>query len=107
MNMPNGQGSGRSFYWIPNYKELILWTKINTKLMEAIREHLPNEAEAIIAPCTESERSILANDPYSVSQTLDVPDYRLIKALETAEHNFVATDPAFSDNPIVYASQGF
>eukprot|EP01032_Pedospumella_encystans_P027360 gene27360-30927_t len=67
--------------------------KENTKLMEAIGEHLPNEAEAIIASCTGSGRSILANDPNSASQTLDVPDYRLIKALETAEHNFVVTDP--------------
>eukprot|EP01032_Pedospumella_encystans_P010847 gene10847-12660_t len=67
--------------------------KENEKLTQAIREHLPDEAEAIIASCTGSERSILANDPNSASQTLDVPDYCLIKALETAEHNFVVTDP--------------
>ena len=81
--------------------------KENTKLMQAIREHLPDEAEAIIASCTGSERSVLASNPNYASQTLDVPDYRLIKALETAEHNFVVTDPALPDNPIVYASQGF
>jgi len=75
--------------------------------MQAIWEHLPDEAEAIIASCTGSERSVLANDSNSATQTLDVPDYSLIKALQTAEHNFVITDPSLPDNPVVYASQGF
>jgi len=52
--------------------------KENTKLMQAIWEHLPDEAEAIIASCTGSERSVLANDSNSATQTLDVPDYSLI-----------------------------
>ncbi len=78
----------------------------NSKLIQALREHLPGEAEAIIASCT-GERSVLASDIYCASRTLDDPDYSLVKALQTAEHNFLITDPSLSDNPIVYASQGF
>ena len=32
---------------------------------------------------------------------------RFIKALQTAQQNFVVTDPSLPDNPIVYATQGF
>lgn len=38
---------------------------------------------------------------------LDDPDYSLVKALQTAQQNFVITDPTLPDNPIVFASQGF
>ena len=31
----------------------------------------------------------------------------LVKALQTAQQNFVITDPSLPDNPIVFASQGF
>jgi PAS domain S-box-containing protein len=30
-----------------------------------------------------------------------------VKALQTAQQNFVISDPSLPDNPIVYASQGF
>lgn len=30
-----------------------------------------------------------------------------MKALQTAQQNFVITDPTLPDNPIVFASQGF
>jgi PAS domain S-box-containing protein len=38
---------------------------------------------------------------------LDDPDFSFIKALQTAQQNFVVTDPSLPDNPIVYATQGF
>lgn len=44
---------------------------------------------------------------FSPPQVLDDPDYSLVKALQTAQQNFVITDPTLPDNPIVFASQGF
>lgn len=41
------------------------------------------------------------------NKVLDDPDFSFIKALQTAQQNFVVTDPSLPDNPIVYASQGF
>eukprot|EP01032_Pedospumella_encystans_P030494 gene30494-34421_t len=79
----------------------------NRKLQQALREHLPHDAEGLIAACFEKEQMVLAKDKNSVTQTLDDPDYSLVKALRTAQHNFLITDPTQSDNPIVYASQGF
>jgi len=38
---------------------------------------------------------------------LDDPDYSLVKALQSAQQNFVITDPLLPDNPIVFASAGF
>nr|AML76385.1 putative LOV domain-containing protein [Punctaria latifolia] len=38
---------------------------------------------------------------------LSRPDYRLMKSLQTAQQNFVVTEPSLPDNPIVFASDGF
>lgn len=44
---------------------------------------------------------------YVRTQILDDPDYSLVKALQTAQQNFVITDASLPDNPIVFASGGF
>lgn len=79
----------------------------NDKLRSAIREHLKDEAEGLLQNCATGGPSIIASDPDSATKTLDDPDYSLVKALQTAQQNFVISDPSMPDNPIVYASQGF
>jgi PAS domain S-box-containing protein len=80
----------------------------NEKLRSAIRVHIPAErAESLLASCSAGGPSVLASSSSSAARALDDPDYSLVKALQTAQQNFVITDPAMPDNPIVYASQGF
>lgn len=79
----------------------------NEKLRSAIREHLRDEADDLLASCQGSGPSVIATNPNSATKTLDDPDYSLVKALQTAQQNFVISDPSMPDNPIVYASQGF
>lgn len=79
----------------------------NEKLRGAIRENLAHEADELLASCVTNEMSVIASDPDEATRTLDDPDYSLVKALQTAQQNFVISDPALPDNPIVYASQGF
>jgi PAS domain S-box-containing protein len=79
----------------------------NDKLKSAIRENLTENAEELLAGCTSGGPSIIASDPNEATKTLDDPDYRLVKALQTAQQNFVISDPCLPDNPIVYASAGF
>jgi PAS domain S-box-containing protein len=80
----------------------------NEKLRSAIRVHVPAErAEGLLASCAAGGPSVLASASNSAARALDDPDYSLVKALQTAQQNFVITDPAMPDNPIVYASQGF
>lgn len=80
----------------------------NNKLRGAIREHVdPGEAETLLSTCASAGPSVLSSDPSNATRTLDDPDYSLVKALQTAQQNFVITDPSLPDNPIVYASQGF
>ena len=50
---------------------------------------------------------VLAATPGEANRVLDDPDYSLVRALQTAQQNFVITDPTLPDNPIVFASQGF
>merc|ERR1711862_270754 len=50
---------------------------------------------------------ILATGKEEANKVLDDPDFNFIKALQTAQQNFVVTDPSLPDNPIVYATQGF
>lgn len=78
----------------------------NLRLRAAIREQIPDEAEEVLK-ATESRDSLLASTAEEATQILDDPDYSLVKALQTAQQNFVITDPNLPDNPIVFASAGF
>jgi PAS domain-containing protein len=76
----------------------------NDKLRCAIRENC-DDAKDLLA---KSEAGgLLATAPGDATRVLDDPDYSLVKALQTAQQNFVITDPTLPDNPIVFASQGF
>jgi FtsZ-interacting cell division protein YlmF len=79
----------------------------NDKLKIAIREHIPQEADELLQKCAGDGPSVVASDPDDATKILDDPDYGLVKALQTAQQNFVISDPSLPDNPIVYASAGF
>jgi PAS domain S-box-containing protein len=83
----------------------------NEKLRNSLRSHLGNDqAEKLLAKNVGSEStdaSLLAASQGAANKVLDDPDFSFIKALQTAQQNFVVTDPSLPDNPIVYASQGF
>jgi len=79
----------------------------NDKLKVAIRTHLSAEAEVLLASCASGGTTVIADDTEEATKTLDDPDYSLVKALQTAQQNFVISDPLLPDNPIVYASEGF
>jgi len=80
----------------------------NDKLRSAIKEHLnPQQADSLLSQCSTKAGPLIASDPNDATRILDDPDYSLVKALQTAQQNFVITDPSLPDNPIVFASQGF
>jgi len=80
-------------------------------LRGSIRSHLGDQRAAELL----NQRSqpagqaggLLAQSQGLANKVLDDPDFSFIKALQTAQQNFVVTDPSLPDNPIVYASQGF
>ncbi|KAL7580357.1 hypothetical protein ACA910_004385 [Epithemia clementina (nom. ined.)] len=81
----------------------------NEKLRTSIRTHLGDEraSELLEKNKDTSVDGLLANSQSIANKVLDDPDFSFIKALQTAQQNFVVTDPSLPDNPIVYASQGF
>jgi|TARA_B100000927_G_scaffold265560_1_gene238352 PAS domain S-box-containing protein len=80
----------------------------NDKLRTAIREKLGSRADELLREAGgTTAKSLIARDPAQATRVLDDPDYSLVKALQTAQQNFVITDPSLPDNPIVFASQGF
>lgn len=79
----------------------------NDKLRGAIKEHLGPPADKLLASCATKSQSLIASNPSDATRILDDPDYSLVKALQTAQQNFVITDPSLPDNPIVFASGGF
>lgn len=82
----------------------------NEKLRNSIRQHLGDaKADALLqAKKDETDADgLLASSQGIANKVLDDPDFSFIKALQTAQQNFVVTDPSLPDNPIVYASQGF
>ncbi|KAH8098855.1 PAS domain-containing protein [Aureococcus anophagefferens] len=82
----------------------------NDKLRVAIRDKMGDAvANELLARCGSDGKktSLIARDPSDATRILDDPDYSLVKALQTAQQNFVITDPSLPDNPIVFASHGF
>ena len=85
----------------------------NEKLKGAIRTHLGDkEADALLskqalADAASTGGGLIATTAGDANKVLDDPDFSFIKALQTAQQNFVVTDPSLPDNPIVYATQGF
>lgn len=87
----------------------------NEKLRHNIRHYLGDEkAEKLLSKKNLEEQSaaaaaagLIANSANDANKVLDDPDFSFIKALQTAQQNFVVTDPSLPDNPIVYATQGF
>lgn len=90
-----------------------LLKKENDKLRTSIRQHLGDatadellKKENLIQAYT-SSNNLIASNTKDANRVLDDPDFSFIKALQTAQQNFVVTDPSLPDNPIVYATQGF
>lgn len=88
----------------------------NEKLRTAVRSGLGDaeaerlfraDAAAAAARGGEPGRGVVAGEAGGGNKVLDDPDFSFIKALQTAQQNFVVTDPSLPDNPIVYATQGF
>lgn len=81
----------------------------NDKIRQSIRSNLPEkEANELLSAKNFSEEvGLIADSSTAANKVLDDPDFRFIKALQTAQQNFVVTDPSLPDNPIVYATQGF
>lgn len=83
----------------------------NDKLRDSIRQHVGEEqAEKLLEQKMDGangDMRLTTSSQGAASKVLDDPDFSFIKALQTAQQNFVVTDPSLPDNPIVYASQGF
>jgi len=85
----------------------------NDKLRGSIRQHLGDEeanellTKENLAQAASSANGLIASNSKDANRVLDDPDFSFIKALQTAQQNFVVTDPSLPDNPIVYATQGF
>jgi PAS domain S-box-containing protein len=81
----------------------------NDKLRNSIRSHLGDDkANQLLESKSGTDvDGLLASSQGIANEVLDDPDFSFIKALQTAQQNFVVTDPSLPDNPIVYASQGF
>lgn len=83
----------------------------NNKLRSSIIEHVgEEEAKELLKKenlANAASNSLIASNSKDANKVLDDPDFSFIKALQTAQQNFVVTDPSLPDNPIVYATQGF
>ena len=75
----------------------------NHKLRVALAPHFPSN----IIDVDKNDTTLLAGDGIDGNCSLDNQDYSLVKALQTAQQNFVISDPSYPDNPIVFASHGF
>lgn len=78
--------------------------------LQSMSSSLASSGGAMVTPpsaLAAGKEGIIANTSSDANKVLDDPDFNFIKALQTAQQNFVVTDPSLPDNPIVYATQGF
>ena len=78
----------------------------NELLKKRIVENLP-DGDKIVDDLSKEQSNCIASGTGIATRTLDSPDYSLVKALQTAQQNFVITDPAPTDNPIVLLVKDF
>ncbi|CAM9236406.1 unnamed protein product [Heterosigma akashiwo] len=83
-----------------------LLEKENQKLRSCLSANLGPEAQSIIHADVTECSSLIAHD-FASAKVLEDPDFSLVTALQSAQKSFVITDPALSDNPIVFASPKF
>nr|AML77111.1 putative LOV domain-containing protein [Desmarestia viridis] len=81
----------------------------NDSLKGSIVSSLGGRGRELVAKCVpeDAEGPLVTANPTQATKILDDPDYSLVKALQTAQQNFVITDASLPDNPIVFASGGF
>eukprot|EP00752_Nemacystus_decipiens_P018219 g16348.t1 len=82
----------------------------NESLKGSIVGSLGERGKELVAKCEPVDAgggSLVTANPKQATKILDDPDYSLVKALQTAQQNFVITDASLPDNPIVFASNGF
>jgi PAS domain S-box-containing protein len=94
----------------------------NDKLKAHIKEYLGTEALNEVRSIAESKSNfgstVSSNgatssmlqgqgEPRGEDNTFNPLSSNLVKTLQTAQQNFVISDPSLPDNPIVYASHGF
>nr|AML77735.1 putative LOV domain-containing protein [Sargassum fusiforme] len=81
----------------------------NESLKGSIIGSLGQHGRELVAKCSpeDAESTLVTANPTQATKILDDPDYSLVKALQTAQQNFVITDASPPDNPIVFASNGF
>jgi len=92
-------------------KSVQLLKEENRKLKNSISKHLgPDVTNTLISQslnAQSAEQDLITGTAQNANKVLDDPDFNFVKALQTAQQNFVVTDPSLPDNPIVYATQGF
>jgi len=83
----------------------------NDKLRDSIRQHIADEQAGDLLEQkmdgSNGDMRLTTSSQSAANKGLDDPSFSFSKALQTAQQNFVVTDPSLPDNPIVYASQGF
>ncbi|CAM9905068.1 unnamed protein product [Scytosiphon promiscuus] len=81
----------------------------NDSLKGSIVGSLGERGRELVSKCVPADTggSLVTANPKQATKILDDPDYSLVKALQTAQQNFVITDASLPDNPIVFASGGF
>jgi PAS domain S-box-containing protein len=100
----------KKFFFEGLQKEVIDLQRENDMLKDIVRLDIGGTAARdILDSCDAVERL-----PEGVMEAcregggeFDAQDFRLVKSIESSQQSFIITDPSLTDNPIVFASEGF
>jgi PAS domain S-box-containing protein len=99
----------KKFFFESLQKDVMEMQRENAALKEIVSTKLdPETSKKLLAECDAMEKlpsSVL--EACGENTDMDGQDYSLVQSIQGSQQCFVITDPSLSDNPIVYASDGF
>ena len=100
----------KKFFFESLQKEVIDLQRENDMLKDIVRMDIGGDtAEEILDSCDAVQR--MPQDVLEACREggmdFDSQDFSLVKSIESSQQSFIITDPSLTDNPIVFASDGF
>jgi PAS domain S-box-containing protein len=100
----------KKFFFEGLQKEVMDLQRENDMLKDVVRSDIGgDEGKRILDSCDAVQRM-----PAGVLEAcceggldFDSQDFNLVKSIQTSQQSFIITDPSLTDNPIVFASDGF
>lgn len=100
----------KKFFFESLQKEVMDLQRENEMLKDVVKVDIGgDESKKILDTCDAADRMPpgVLEACSEEGMNFDSQDFNLVRSIQDAQHSFIITDPSLTDNPIVFASDGF